>query len=358
MAEGEDDSQKTEEPTPKKLEDSRKKGQLPLSREVNHWFMLLAATMVITLGAGPIFGGVAEIMRVYVENAHSFQGTGGVSMALSNALFGTLKALALPLLGLMFIAFIGPFGQVGPLFAPEVIKPDLSKVSIIKGFERLFSPRSLMEFAKGIFKIAMVGIVGVIIISPYFPNFEKFIDMDLMTMLIELQAMALKVMIAVLVIVFVIAVADLTFQQQQHHQKMKMSRQEVKDEYKQSEGDPHVRAKLRQLRSEKARARMMQAVPEADVVITNPTHYAIALKYDPDEMPAPLCIAKGVDETALRIRELARESGVEVVENKPLARALFDVVDLDESIPTEYFKAVAEIISFVFKKQGRLPQGS
>jgi len=163
-----------------------------------------------------------------------------------------------------------------------------------------------------------------------------------------------RLMVGVLVIMLVVAVIDVMFQRFEHYKKMRMTKQELKDEYKQTEGDPHVKARLRQLRSERARQRMMQAVPEADVVITNPTHYSVALKYDPDEMEAPLCVAKGVDAVALRIREVAKEHDIELYENPPLARTLFDTVDIDETIPTEHYQAVAEVISYVFKRKGRL----
>lgn len=356
MAGEEDDSQKTEEPTQKKLEEARRKGDIPLSREVNNWFMLLAGTLVLTLMGGPMMTDLAMMLKSVLAGAHLAEvDDGGIQIALQNTLWETLKVLAFPMMIMVVIAFIGPFGQVGPLFAPENIKPKLEKISPIAGFKRLFSMRSLMEFAKGILKIGLVAIVIVVIIYPYFDRLEHFIDVPTLFVMTEIKSLVIKVMIGVLVVVFVIAMVDLVFQRQQHHKKMKMSRQEIKDEYKQTEGDPHVRSRLRQLRSEKARQRMMQNVPHADVVITNPTHYAIALKYDPQKMAAPECVAKGVDEVALRIREVAKEHKIEIVENKPLARALFDAVDLDEVIPTEYFHAVAEIISYVFKRKGKVP---
>jgi flagellar biosynthetic protein FlhB len=169
----------------------------------------------------------------------------------------------------------------------------------------------------------------------------------------EISMLTVKLMIAVLIVLVVIAVADIVYQRFEHNKKMRMSRQEVKDEFKQTEGDPMVRAKLRQLRSEKARQRMMQAVPSADVVITNPTHFSIALKYDPETMDAPVCVAKGIDEVALRIREVATEHNIILFENRPLARTLYDVVEIDETIPADQFKAVAEVISFVFKQRGQ-----
>ena len=350
MSEEQDEAQKTEDPTAKKMEDARKKGNVALSREVNHWVMLLTGTILVVWLSPYMLTELMELFKFHLANAHTVSGTpGGMNFALGNTLLEVLKILAFPLLVLMVAAFIGPFAQVGPLFAPEAIKPSLSKISIIKGFGRLFSTRSLMEFAKGILKISVVGIVGTIILMPYFGQFEHMITLPTIMILVELKTLFLALMTGVLFIVFVVAMIDLVYQRNQHMKKMRMTKQEVKDEYKQTEGDPHIKGKLRQLRMEKGRQRMMQAVPSADVVITNPTHFSIALKYDPDEMEAPVCVAKGMDEMALRIREVAKEHNIVLFENKPLARALYDVIDIDEQVPAEHFKAVAEVISYVFK---------
>ena len=353
--EQEDDAQKTEDPTPKKIEESRKKGQVALSREINNWVMLFAGTILIGALASTTLGDLSIIMRAFIEKSHAIPsdvaGLGGV---LDIAFKEVLKTLALPLIILLIAAFLAPFVQVGPLFAPEAIKPDIGKISPIKGFGRLFSIRSLTEFAKGIFKIAAVGIVGTVIIMPYFGSIEHMVGLPVPLLLKELQSLLISLMIGVLVVVLIIAVIDLVYQRYDNTKKMRMTKQEVKDEYKQTEGDPHVKARLRQLRMEKGRQRMMQSVPDADVVITNPTHFSIALKYDSETMEAPVCVAKGTDELALRIREVAKENGVELYENKPLARSLYDVVEIDEVIPLEFYQAVAEVISFVFKRKGRL----
>jgi len=353
--EQEDDAQKTEEPTPKKLEDARKKGDVPLSREVNNWVMLLAATLIIGFAAGPVFSNLAEVMKSYIAKAHLYPSIpGGLHILLGEAYKEVIVIMALPLVILLLAAFLGPFLQIGPLFSAEKIKPSLNKISIIKGFGRLFSMRSLVEFAKGIFKIGLIGLVGVVIIYPYYDKMEHLVGLPVPLALDELRFLVMRLMIGVLVALLLIALADIVYQRAEHHKKMRMSKQEIKDEYKQMEGDPHVRARLRQLRQERARQRMMQQVPESDVVITNPTHYSIALKYDPEEMGAPVCVAKGVDEVAMRIREVAKENGIILYENKPLARALYDAVEIDETIPTEHYQAVAEIISYVFKLKGKL----
>lgn len=357
MSEGEeqDEAQKTEDPTPKKLEEARKQGNIPLSREVNNWLVLLAGTVVVAAFSPYMFRELFEVLKFYIEKSYAVPGTpGGMKIALYDGMMEIMLILALPFLFFVLAAFLGPFVQVGPLFAPKSIKPSLSKISPLKGFKRLFSLRSLMEFAKGIAKIALVAVVGFIILYPFYSAIEHMIDIPVTALLDEMRILVLRLMIGVLIIMGIVAVADLVYQRNEHTKKMRMTKQEVKDEYKQTEGDPQIKSRLRQLRSEKARQRMMQAVPEADVVITNPTHYSIALKYDADTMEAPLCIAKGIDEVAMRIREVAKEHDIVLYENVPLARALYDSVDIDESIPPEHFKAVAEVISYVFKLKGKL----
>ena len=350
-----DDSQKTEEPTPKKIEESRKKGQVALSREINNWIMLLTGTIVI-LAIGPsTLSAIRGHLQNYIEKAHLMPSIpGGLGFVLGESFWVMLGILTLPLLILLLAAFLGPFLQIGPLFAPQIIKPDISKISPMQGFKRLFSMRSIMEFVKGILKIGIIGSVGVILLYPFYGKVDHMIGLPMPMMMDELQGLVIRLMAGILVVLLVVAVIDLVYQRYEHHKKMRMTKQELKDEYKQTEGDPHVRAKLRALRQEKARARMMQAVPEADVVITNPTHYSVALKYNPEEMDAPVLIAKGFDDLAMRIRELAKEHDIPLYENKPLARALFDTVELDQVVPTEHYKAVAEVISYVFQLKGKL----
>lgn len=356
MADGEqpDDAQKTEEPTPKKLEEARKKGQVPLSREVNNWVMLLVGTILIMTAADSMFSNLTGFMRVFIERAHDIPtGPGGPGVALANSFKEVMTILALPFFILMAAAFLAPFLQTGPIFSAESVKPNLEKISPIKGIQRLFSMKSLMEFLKGILKLSIIGAVGAIILSPYFGRLDHMIGLPMILLLDELQSLAIRLMIGVLIVLVIVAVIDLIFQRFEHYKKMRMTKQEVKDEHKQTEGDPHVRARLRGLRAERARQRMIQNVPEADVVITNPTHYSIALKYEPGEMEAPVCVAKGLDDIALRIREVAKEHDVVIYENPPLARTLYDVVDIDDAIPEDQYKAVAEIISFVFRQKGR-----
>lgn len=356
MADGErpDDTQKTEEPTAKRLEEARKKGQVALSREVNNWIMLLAATILLGTAAPAMMAGLGHHLKTYIEHAHELPQVPGGFEVLGKGFWNILGLMTLPLLALMAAAFLGPFIQTGPLFAPETIKPDISKISPFKGVERLFSRRSLMEFVKGILKISLITLVGVLLLRPFFGQADHMVGLSMGQLLDEMQELIVRLMIGVLVVLAILAIADLLYQRNEHYKKMRMTKQELKDEYKQSEGDPQIKARLRQLRAERARARMMQAVPQADVVITNPTHFSIALKYKPEEMDAPVCVAKGVDAVALRIRELAKEHNIVIYENPPLARVLYDTVEIDEVIPAEHYKAVAEVISYVFKLKGRL----
>jgi flagellar biosynthetic protein FlhB len=353
MAEGEDStdkSQKTEEPTARKLEEARKRGQVVNSREVSNFLMLFAGTMLIGIAGPGIMRELRETLQKYLALAHQFPTDPiGLRNVLAQLFLDIGGILFLPLLLLMFVAFMSGFVQTGPLFTTEPMKPDLSKISPVKGFQRLFSMRSIVEFLKGIFKLVVVFGACFIALYPYFGGVEHFVGQDFGPAMFDLRALFLKMMTAALIVLFIMAVADYSYQRYDFMQKMRMSKQEIKDEFKQTEGDPFVKGKLRALREQKARQRMMQAVPEADVVITNPTHFAVALKYKPEEMDAPVMVAKGADDVAARIRAVAKENKVPIVENPPLARALFDSMEIDQMIPTEHYKAVAEVISYVFK---------
>jgi flagellar biosynthetic protein FlhB len=317
--------------------------------------MLLTGTIIILAISGGLVSDLGQSLRLYLEQSHAMPGVpGGFHAVLGGAFSETMKILLLPLLLLMLAAFLGPFLQIGPLFAPEIIKPDLSKISLIMGWKRLFSMRAIMEFFKGLLKISIVGLVSFLLLYPYFSSIDHMVGLPIIIMMEDMKALVLRMLAGTLIVFLVVAVIDLLYQRAEHIKKLRMSRHDLKEEYRQTEGDPQIKAKLRQLRSEKARQRMMANVPTADVVITNPTHYAIALKYDPDTMEAPLCVAKGVDQIALRIREIAKENDVSIVENKPLARALYDAVEIDETIPTEHYRAVAQIISFVFRQKGKI----
>ena len=352
-----DEASKTEDASPKKLEEARKRGQVPQSKELNTWIMLLAATLLIGNATDGMFRTLSADLKIYLEQPHLMAtGIGGIGAVLSSLTWKVIGIISVPFLVLFFAALLGPFTQVGFVISPEVLKMDFSKVSPVKGFARLFSIRSVVEFLKGLLKLGVIGTVGFVLVYPYFATIEHTMDQSLGVMLENLHAMTMRMMIGILVALLMIAIADVLFQRWEFAKQMRMTKQEIKDEYKQTEGDPHIKGKLKQLRFEKARQRMMQAVPKADVIITNPTHFAVALQYNPDEMDAPTLIAKGVDEVAFRIRDLAKEHNIEIVENPPLARSLYADVEIDQAIPAELFKAVAEVISFVFQKRGKMPK--
>lgn len=359
MAEGDDDqddSQKTEDPTAKRLREAREEGQVPLSREVNTWLMLFAGSMVVLL-AGP---GMMEDLTGYLRNMLASSGSiilqephdaGEVFKDASQRVMGVLLV---PMIVFLAAAFIGPVTQIGFLFSAKSIKPSIDKVDPMKGVKRIFSMRSLVEFFKGLLKLIVVGVVSYSVLTPALPTVDNHVGQPLDASLHDLHELAQQLMTAILSAFFLIAAIDLVYVRLDFNKRMRMTKQQIRDEYKQSEGDPHVKARLRQLRSEKARQRMMQAVPTADVVITNPTHYSVALKYEPEKMDAPIVVAKGVDNVAARIRELAKENGVMIVENPPLARSLHATVDVNDMIPAELYKAVAEVISYVFKMKGKI----
>jgi flagellar biosynthetic protein FlhB len=357
MSEGqnEDDSSKTEDPSQKKLEDARQKGQVAQSKEMGMWIVLLMVTLIIAVGSGPLFTAMNEYLRGYFERAGQMPtGIGGIASILTDMFLKTLGFVAIPFILLMVASYLGTFVQIGFLIAPEVIKPEFSKISIFKGFKRLFSMKSIVELIKGIVKLVVVGIVTYVLIQPYFAGIEHTVNQTMGVLLEDIYTLTIKVLLGILIVLFFMALADLLYQRWEFNKQMRMTKQEVKDEYKQTEGDPYVKGKLKQMRMDKARIRMMANVPKADVIITNPTHFAIALKYDPEKSDAPTVIAKGVDELALRIREVAKEHDIIIYENPPLARSLYDLVDLDEAIPQELYKAVAEVITFVYQKKGKL----
>ena len=349
----EDQSEKTEEPTPKKLSEARKKGQIATSKEVNSFAVLLGAALVIGV-AGPFVA-----LRVYsplaglVEKAGTMpidQGSSGI--VLFDVFMSVIIAMSPVFAVFIVLALAASMGQSGILFTTDPISPKLEKISPIKGFGRLFSLRSLVEFLKGIAKMGIVGAVALVLVMPELDRMETIVQMDVRQLLDEIQTLLMRLLIGVTSIMAVIAIADYIYQKYEHTKQLKMSRKEIRDEHKQSEGDPHVKARLRQIRHERARQRMMTAVPQADVIVTNPTHFAVALKYDTEVMAAPTVVAKGADNVAFRIREVAQEHDVPIVENPPLARALFGGVELDQQIPEEHYQAVAQIISYVYRLKG------
>lgn len=356
MAETEDDSSKTEEPTARKLEEARKKGEVVQSREIAHWFMIFGAMMFIMMLAGPMMRNLGNTLVPFIAKPHELavSNMGELGAVLFTLLKGVLLALLLPFLAFLVAAVAGPLLQVGPLWAVENLMPKLERISILSGIGRLFSRRNLIEFLKGLFKLCIVAIVVVWLTLPAVPAIEHTMDVGAPALLPLLKSYSLRVIGGVLAVLFVIAAVDYLAQYFMFIARLRMTRSELKEEFKQSEGDPQIKQRLRQIRMERARRRMMAAVPSADVVITNPDHYAVALRYDPPQDAAPIVVAMGVDIIAQKIKEVAREHDIPIVENPPLARALYAATDIDQQIPGEHFRAVAEIISYVFKLKNKL----
>ena len=354
MAEEGDDSDKTEEPSQRKLQKALEDGDVVKSQEVPIFFTLAGVTAIVAWLSGPAVAELLPTLRGLVEHAAELSLDGGglrrIALTVSVSM---LLALAAPFLLMAVMAIAGNLIQHPLVFSGKTLKPELSKISLLKGLKRQFSLETVINFVKGILKLILIGAIMMAVLWPERDRFDAMIRTDVAEILAIVKALAVRMLGAMLAAMFVIAIADYVIAWFRYMKRQRMSLQEVKDEYKQTEGDPTVKGKLKQLRQERGRQRMLSAVPTATVVVTNPTHYAVALRYE-SGMQAPVCVAKGVDEVALRIREIAAANTVTIVENPPLARALHASVEIDEEIPEKLYKAVAEVIGYVMnlKKRG------
>ncbi len=352
MSDTQDQSEKTEDPTQKKLSDARDKGQVAKSKEFNTWLILTTATLMILTMGPAITRTIADNLVIFIERPHALPTDFD---ALRGVLMGRAKeiawALGLAALLLMVAAAGAGLMQHGIVWSFESLKPQMSRLSLVEGFKRQFSLKQLVEFLKSILKLGVVTAIGLFVILPHLDTLPLLISMEPIRAFDYLYGLALRLLAGVVGATAVLTAIDVAYQRYEFTKQQRMSRRDIKDEQKQSEGDPMVKARLRSVRMEKARQRMMAAVPEADVVVTNPTHFAVALKYDEVEMEAPTVVAKGADFMAKRIRELAQEHKVPIVENPPLARALYKA-ELDHLIPGDTYRAVAEVISYVWKIKG------
>lgn len=350
MAEEQDKASKTEEATPRKLEEARKKGDVAKTQDLASMMALAAAIAVILWGGGWLSINLAEALVPFIANPHEMLGVleaGGGSEIARMAVMALAPAVGLVMAATMLAGAGGNIVQSGLLWSPDKLKPEWSRISPLKGFGRIFGPDGLAQFAKTFLKVIATGVIGWIALKPHAAEFAGMSAMAPAAVLPAAMKIAGGLMIGILSFLAVTAALDWLWQRYRFAEKMRMTREELKEDFKQSEGDPHVRARQRQIRMERSRRRMMAAVPEATVVIMNPTHYAVALKYEAGETPAPTCVAKGVDTLALRIRSVAEEAGVPVVEDAPLARALYATVDVDQTIPRAHYEAVAKVLGFV-----------
>jgi len=344
-----DDQERSEEPTLKKLTDAIEKGDVAKSQEVNAWFVITGGTLVLVAFAGAMGAGLKASLGGLIANAGTIVVSGPDLLRLGGRLgWEILGATAIPMLVLMLAAAGGSMIQHRLIFSAEPLKWKLSKISPAAGAKRLFSKQALANFLKGIAKLTVIGSAMAALLWPERHRLDTLVTVDPAAILPLVQTEAFVVLAVVVTILAIIAAADFLFQYRQWYERQKMSVQELKEEFKQSEGSPEVKAKIRQLRANRSGRRMMAEMPTASVVITNPTHYAVALRYE-QGMNAPVCVAKGVDILARRIREAAAEHAIPIVENPPLARALHAAVDLDEEIPPEHYQAVAEVIGYVMR---------
>ena len=356
MADEPDNTEKTEDPTQKRLDEALKRGDVVKSQEVNTWFVIAGATLVLMAFSGGMSSELTTTMRGLLANAHNISMDGPALPRLFEKIgVELIAAVAIPFLLLMLAALGGNLIQHKLVWSLEVLAPKLSKISPAAGFKRLFSAQALANFAKGLVKLVLIGSVLTALMWPERARIMALERADPVAVLPLAQSLALKLLGAVVAIMAVVAIADYLFQYRQWYEKQKMSLRELKEEFRQSEGDPVIRGKMRQVRQSRQRRRMIAAVPKAAVIITNPTHYSIALQYERG-MDAPVCVAKGVDAVALKIREVAAEHSIPVVENPPLARALHATVEVDQAIPIEHYKAVAEVIGYVMRLRRAVPR--
>ena len=353
----EDKSQQTEEPTAKRLEQARESGDVVKSTEVTALVLLAGGTLAIAMFGRSTAVGIGQLLTIFIEQPEQMAVDGAGLISISRGLLFHLAMLLAPFMGVMLAASVaGHVMQSRPSLNPDKLAPDFSKLSIPAGLKRMFGPEGWINLLKGLIKI---GIVGMAIWTQLWPErgmLESILTQSPGAVVGDMDHLLFKVLIAALSALMVIAGLDYFLQRFRFMQRNRMSKQEIKEEYRANEGDPAVKAKIRQLRHERSKKRMMAAVPTATVVIMNPTHFAVALKYESGKTAAPICVAKGVDALALRIRGVAEDNDVPVIENPPLARALYASVEIDEAVPAEHYKAVAQVIGYVMRLSGALPR--
>ncbi len=352
--------EKTEQPTTKKLNDARKEGQVAKSKEIGNAFSLLALFLVMKLYLGTMGTRFIEVFSAVYQQIPdvSKMYNGGLPVdslhvLIRGMMFQILVIMAPVLLIGVAIAIICDVAQVKWKPTTKPLKPIFSKLIPMKGFGRIFSPNSLVELLKSVLKLALIGYMVYSYLKDKISNIFLLYDITLNQAIGMIGEIVVDLGIRIAAIYMIIAFLDFGYQKWKFHEDMKMTKQEVKDEYKNQEGDPQIKGKQKQRMREASMRRMMQQLPEADVVITNPTHYAVAIKYDPEKYDAPYVLAKGENYLAQRIKDVAKENHIEIVENKPLARMLYANVDIGGLIPPELYQAVAEVLAFVYHLKGK-----
>ncbi|MBD1224181.1 flagellar biosynthesis protein FlhB [Virgibacillus halodenitrificans] len=347
--------EKTEKATPKKRQDERKKGKVAKSQDINTAILLLFSFMILVVFGSSMKNGMTSLYEhTFTEFIHWDVTEETVHRVFSGATIEAAKFLA-PIMIIAIVAGLASnFMQIGFLFTTEPLKLDLKKIDPIQGAKRIFSVRALVELAKSLLKIVFIGVITFLVIWMFkddmlmlaFKNAENALGFFGRTTIIMGIAAAFALLL--------LSVFDYAYQRYDFEKNMKMSKQDIKDEYKNMEGDPLIKSKIKEKQKQMATRRMMSEVPQADVVITNPTHFAIAIKYDEKKANAPYILAKGVDQVALKIKEVAKANDVVTVENRPLARALYGATDIGDVIPEDFFQAVAEILAYVYKLERKV----
>ena len=353
--------EKTEPATEKKLTDARKEGQVAKSREIANGLGLLAVFLVLKLWVGHmgyqfinVFSAIYEKIPEVVTFWHGNMPQTDANIAFRDMMLESVIIMAPILLIGFAVAFLSDAVQVGWHPTGKPMQPKFSKLSPVSGFKRIFSVNSVVELIKSLLRIGLIIYICYNYLKDKWPILYTLYDMDLTQAIALIGETVTDLGIRISLIYMIIAAADFIYQKYKFSKDMRMTKQEIKEEYKQQEGDPQVKGRIRQKMREVSQRRMMQNLPQADVVITNPTHYAVAIKYDPEVAEAPIVIAKGADNLAAKIKEIAREHKIEIVENKPLARMLYANVDVGQAVPPELYQAVAEVLAFVYHLQGKV----
>lgn len=349
MAESNKDQERTEEATPKRREEAREQGQVAKSRDLASVAILSACLLYFYFGANSFLHQLMDLMKSSFSSLDSsLVTTENIQSLLFSAFYKTITLMTPFLLVVCIAALSSNILQVGFKISTKAIAPKLSKIDPAKGFARLFSLQSLIEFIKSIFKISIAGFVAYLTVKSELVDILPLADSSVWEILVYITGTSFRILLTTCWVLIILALMDYLYQRWEYERNLKMSRQEIKDENKQTEGDPIVKARIRRLQREMAQRRMMANVPKADVIITNPTHLAVALQYDQDSMIAPKVIAKGAGYLAEKIKEIARESRVPLVENKPLAQVLYKIVEVSGTIPDSLYKAVAEILAYIY----------
>lgn len=353
--ENQDESQKTEEPTQRRLEEAIKRGQVINSKEVTNFFVILSILVSLSLFAPLLFRNTTLFLTHYIDNSYQLKlDQFSLGIIFSKIMQKIILIIALPVgISIIFI-IIANFIQNGRFVAStENIGFKAERISLLKGFKRIFSTRSLVEFLKGILKIIIVSLIAYLSVKSELNILRQIHDFSFYAINMLIFKLIIRMLMGITIALAFVAAIDYLYNRFEYFKSLKMSKQELKQEHKDTEGSPEVKSKLRSLRMELAKRRINKTVPKADVLITNPTHFAIALKYDSNKMNAPMVIAKGQDNIALKMREIAKKHDIPIVENPPLAKTLYYNAKMDKEIPVEYYKAVAEIISYVFKLKNK-----